>query len=45
MRDDAPVSQVCYERGFRDIPYFNRTFKKYTGMTPKKYRTKYGHHV
>lgn len=39
-RDDTPVSQVCYECGFRDIPYFNRTFKKYTGMTPKEYRSR-----
>lgn len=44
-RDNTPVSQIGYECGFRDIPYFNRTFKKYTGMTPKEYRTKYGHHV
>ena len=37
-RDDTSISEVCYECGFRDVPYFNRTFKKYMGMTPKEYK-------
>lgn len=37
-RDNTSISQVCYECGFRDVPYFNRTFKKYMGITPKEYK-------
>lgn len=25
----SSISQVCYEYGFRNVPYFNRTFKNY----------------
>lgn len=37
-RGGSSISQVCYECGFRDVPYFNRTFKKYMSMTPKEYK-------
>lgn len=37
-RDNTSISQVCYECGFRDVPYFNRTFKKFVGITPKEYK-------
>ncbi|KAA3640571.1 MAG: AraC family transcriptional regulator [Bacteroidetes bacterium] len=33
-----PVSEICFAVGFNDIPYFNRTFKKFKGVTPKNYR-------
>lgn len=33
------VSEVCYHAGFTDIPYFNRTFKKYRGCSPSQYRS------
>lgn len=32
------VAEVCYRAGFRDIPHFNRTFRKLMGCTPSKYR-------
>jgi AraC-like DNA-binding protein len=32
------VSDICYEVGFEDIPYFNRVFKKTKSMSPKEYR-------
>lgn len=35
---DRPVSQICYECGFNDVPYFCRTFKKHTGSTPMAMR-------
>lgn len=41
---DAPVAQIAYECGFRDVPYFNRTFKRLIGLTPKEYRARCHHH-
>ena len=35
---DRSVSQICYECGFNDVPYFCRTFKKHTGSTPIQVR-------
>lgn len=34
---NIPVSEICYQVGFADIPYFNRTFKKIKGCSPSKY--------
>ena len=36
--NDLNISEVCFESGFGDVPYFTRILKKYTGMTPGKYR-------
>ncbi|MEJ5237149.1 MAG: helix-turn-helix domain-containing protein [Limisphaera sp.] len=33
------VAEVASAVGFGSIPHFNRSFKKYTGMTPTAYRT------
>lgn len=33
------VGEVATAVGFGSIPHFNRSFKKYTGMTPTAYRT------
>lgn len=38
-RGDKTIAQVCFECGFRDVPYFNRAFKKLTGMSPKEYKS------
>lgn len=35
---DLSISQCCYKCGFNDIPHFNRTFKRWVGMTPNEYR-------
>ncbi len=35
---DLTIAQCCYKCGFNDIPHFNRTFKRWLGMTPKEYR-------
>lgn len=35
---NKPVSDICYEVGFNDIPHFNRLFKKKQGMSPSQYR-------
>jgi AraC-like DNA-binding protein len=35
----ASVTDVCYTVGFRDLSYFARTFRRYVGMTPSRYKT------
>lgn len=32
------ISQICFEVGFNNLSYFNRTFKKIMNKTPKEYR-------
>ncbi len=34
------ISDICYAVGFEDIPHFNRTFKKFKGISPKDFREK-----
>lgn len=35
---DAPITDIAYRCGFNDSAYFAKVFRKYKGMTPKKYR-------
>lgn len=35
----ASVTDVCYTVGFRDLSHFTRTFRRYVGMTPSRYKT------
>ena len=39
---DKPLDEVAYSFGFASQSHFGQAFKKYTGMTPKTYREKYG---
>lgn len=32
------VSEICTELGYENFSYFSKTFKKYTGMSPREYR-------
>lgn len=32
------VSDACYEVGYNSLSYFNKVFKKMTGITPKQYK-------
>ncbi len=36
--ENISITQVADECGFYDLPYFSRTFKKQTGVTPSQYR-------
>ena len=35
---DAPVKAVADKLGYDDYSYFNKTFKRYSGVTPQQYR-------
>jgi len=38
---DLTVKEICYETGFQSTIYFNKLFKKITGMTPLQFRNKF----
>lgn len=38
LNTDKRINEIAYESGFDDIPYFNRAFKKWKGVSPKTYR-------
>lgn len=35
---EHPITDIAYRCGFNDSAYFAKVFRKYKGMTPKKYR-------
>lgn len=35
------VTETCFSSGFESLSYFNRTFKKITGMNPISFRSRY----
>lgn len=41
QQKNMPVSEICYQVGFTDIPYFNRAFKRIKGCSPTKFRKCY----
>jgi AraC family transcriptional regulator, transcriptional activator of pobA len=36
--DDQNVSEIAYQLGFGNLPYFSRLFKKETGISPNQYK-------
>ncbi len=38
IEGSLPVSTICYEVGYNNLPYFIKQFKKIRGVTPKQYR-------
>lgn len=41
ITEATPVKEIAYQLGFEDQAYFNRIFKKSTGLTPVNYRKNY----
>lgn len=37
----CPVKNVAFALSYDDYSYFNRLFKKTTGLTPQEYRNSY----
>jgi AraC-like DNA-binding protein len=35
---EKPVSEICFESGFSNISYFNKSFKKALGQNPVAFR-------
>ncbi len=38
LQTELTFSEIAYKVGYNDSAYFTRTFKKYTGKTPKEYK-------
>lgn len=41
LLQDRNVTEACYESGFANISYFNKTFKKVTGENPSAFKKKH----
>ena len=39
QESDTPISEIAYRVGFENLAYFNRSFKKTCGVTPKEWRS------
>ncbi|MBK5722965.1 helix-turn-helix domain-containing protein [Dysgonomonas sp. Marseille-P4677] len=37
-KTNMTISEICYASGFKDVPYYNRIFKKIKNTTPTEYR-------
>lgn len=37
------ITDVCFESGFNNFSYFNKTFKEYMQKSPSQYRKKFNH--
>ena len=42
MGDGQSVSEIAYELGFENLPYFSRLFKKETGISPNQFKKQLG---
>jgi AraC-like DNA-binding protein len=40
LKEDASLTDVCYDSGFNTFSNFTKTFKKLTGKSPKEYKMK-----
>lgn len=37
-KTNMTIAEICYACGFKDVPYYNRIFKKMKAVTPTQYR-------
>lgn len=37
-QDNRNITDVCYEIGINDLTYFERLFKKHTGLLPSEFK-------
>ncbi len=38
LKTSKSIAEICIASGFRDVPYYNRVFKKRKNITPSEYR-------
>ena len=38
INTDLSITDIAFSCGFNDLSYFIKTFKKITGITPRKYK-------
>ncbi len=41
LLQERTVTEACYESGFENLSYFNKTFKKWTGENPMQFKKRY----
>jgi YesN/AraC family two-component response regulator len=41
IESNLKIYEICERVGYMDNPYFTKTFKRYVGMTPNKYRNEH----
>lgn len=37
-KTNMTIAEICFASGFRDVPYYNRVFRKIKNITPSEYR-------
>jgi len=40
-KTNMTIAEICFASGFKDVPYYNRVFKKIKKITPSEYRKTY----
>jgi len=40
--DFKSIQEICFEVGYEDVPFFRRIFKRYTELSPREYRQRFG---
>ena len=41
INTDKTISEVAFDCGYQNVPYFNRVFKKVKDLTPQQYKGLY----